>query len=101
MKAAKINDSVRNEQERFQINVHAQQILQASKSVMAIIGELKSAALLSSDFGKLNRQVEEADARYNSQVVETERQLAQIEDEAAALLNQLEDAYYSASTHQR
>ncbi|CAM6046845.1 unnamed protein product [Sphagnum compactum] len=95
LKAARINDPVRNAQEAFQMEVHAARVVQAADSLLKLVSELKQAAVFS-DFLTLNRHINQQIVKFAEQSEETERLLVTIGDEVAECLGDLETHYYSS-----
>ncbi|KAH8963679.1 hypothetical protein BDL97_04G026100 [Sphagnum fallax] len=93
LKAARINDPVRNAQEAFQMEVHAARV--AADSLLKLVSELKQAAVFS-DFLTLNRHINQQIVKFAEQSEETERLLVTIGDEVAECLGDLETHYYSS-----
>ncbi|KAH7299336.1 hypothetical protein KP509_24G006100 [Ceratopteris richardii] len=93
LKAARINDPVRNAHEEFQMEVHAARVVQAADSLLKLVSELKQTAVFS-DFKSLNEQIEQRVRRFEMQGEETDNLLNNISEEAAISLKELESHYY-------
>lgn len=93
LKAARINDPVRNAQEVFQMEVHAARVVQAADSLLKLVSELKQTAVFS-DFNSLNDHIEQRVAKFESQCEETQNLLTTVEEQAAVALKELESHYY-------
>ncbi|KAL2653689.1 hypothetical protein R1flu_021817 [Riccia fluitans] len=95
MKAARVNDPVRNSQESFQMEVHAARVVQAAESLLKLVSELKQTAVFS-DFIALNEQIEKRSAKFVQLTEDTEQLLVGVGDQIAASLHDLESHYYSS-----
>ncbi|MCO5587509.1 hypothetical protein L7F22_041458 [Adiantum nelumboides] len=93
LKAARINDPVRNAQEEFQMEVHAARVVQAADSLLKLVSELKQTAVFS-DFKSLNEQIEQRVKRFEKHNEETDSLLGTIGEQAAIALKELEAHYY-------
>lgn len=93
LKAARINDPVRNAQEEFQMEVHAARVVQAADSLLKLVSELKQTAVFS-DFKSLTEQIEQRVGKFENQCEETDRLLSDIGEQAAVALKELESHYY-------
>ncbi|CAM6116419.1 unnamed protein product [Calypogeia fissa] len=96
VKAARINDPLRNSQESFQMEVHASRVVQAADSLLKLVSELKQTAVFS-DFTALNEQIEKRSATFVHLNEETEQLLMSVGEEVAASLQDLESHYYNSS----
>ncbi|KAJ7559131.1 hypothetical protein O6H91_04G071700 [Diphasiastrum complanatum] len=95
LKAARINDSVRNAQEGFQMEIHAARVVQAADSLLKLVSELKQTAVFS-DFLSLNEHIEQHVTKFSGQCDETEQLLSSVGEEAAVSLRELESHYYQS-----
>ncbi|KAK9130169.1 hypothetical protein Sjap_010656 [Stephania japonica] len=93
---ARVNDPpVRNSQESFMMEMRATKMVQAADSLLKLVSELKQTAIFS-NFASLNEHVEKRTVEFNLQAEKTNRMLAEIGEEAAASLKELESHYYSS-----
>ncbi|KAG6557428.1 hypothetical protein Mapa_000697 [Marchantia paleacea] len=95
MKAARVNDPVRNSQESFQMEVHAARVVQAADSLLKLVSELKQTAVFS-DFIVLNEHIEKRSAKFVQLSDDTEQLLVGVGDQIAASLQELESHYYNS-----
>ncbi|EFJ23739.1 hypothetical protein SELMODRAFT_102574 [Selaginella moellendorffii] len=95
LKAARVNDPVRNAQENFQMDIHASRVVQAADSLLKLVSELKQNAVFS-DFISLNECIAERAARFEEQNSDTERLLLSVGEELGASLVELETLYYKS-----
>ncbi|KAG0621486.1 hypothetical protein M758_3G024000 [Ceratodon purpureus] len=95
LKAARINDPVRNAQEAFQMEVHAARVVQAADSLLKLVSELKQSAVFS-DFLSLNRSINQRIVKFGEQSQDAEKLLVTIGDEIANSLQELESHYYAS-----
>ncbi|XP_010242435.1 PREDICTED: mediator of RNA polymerase II transcription subunit 22a-like isoform X1 [Nelumbo nucifera] len=93
---ARVNDPpVKNSQEAFMMEMRAARMVQAADSLLKLVSELKQTAIFSG-FASLNEHVEQRITEFNQQAEKTDRLLAQIGEEAAASLKELESHYYTS-----
>ncbi|KAK9099914.1 hypothetical protein Scep_023351 [Stephania cephalantha] len=93
---ARVNDPpVRNSQESFMMEMRAAKMVQAADSLLKLVSELKQTAIFS-NFASLNEHVEQCTIEFNLLAEKTNRMLAEIGEEAAASLKELESHYYSS-----
>ncbi|KAG0554978.1 hypothetical protein KC19_12G134600 [Ceratodon purpureus] len=95
LKAARINDPVRNAQEAFQMEVHAARVVQAADSLLKLVSELKQSAVFS-DFLSLNRSINQRIVKFGELSEDTDKLLLNIGEEVAASLQELESHYYAS-----
>lgn len=93
LKAARINDPVRNAQEVFQMEVHAARVVQAADSLLKLVSELKQTAVFS-EFNTLNEHIEQRVAKFGDQCEETQSLLSTVGEQAAIALKEIESHYY-------
>eukprot|EP00250_Pteridium_aquilinum_P005464 c15550_g1_i3 orf=148-642(-) len=93
LKAARINEPVRNAQEEFQMEVHAARVVQAADSLLKLVSELKQTAVFS-DFKSLTEQIKQRVGKFEKQSEQTESLLCNIGEQAAVALKELENHYY-------
>lgn len=93
LKAARINDLVRNAQEEFQMEVHAARVVQAADSLLKLVSELKQTAVFS-DFNSLTEHIEQRVGKFEKQCEGTESLLSTVGEQAAVALKELESHYY-------
>eukprot|EP00898_Chlorokybus_atmophyticus_P004952 jgi/Chlat1/5458/Chrsp36S09004 len=91
--ASKVNDVVRNAQERFQMDVHAAKIVQAARDLMNLIAELKVSAIVG-DFERMNSKVEVRKAQFQQQMADAEKTLANLSTDLQHQLRSLETHFY-------
>lgn len=90
IRAAKVNDPVRNSQEGFQISVHAAKIVAAAESLLQLVAELKRSAVFA-DFAALNASVAASNAEYMEQSRAARAELAAVERQIADAVRELEE----------
>lgn len=95
LKAARINDPVRNAQEAFQMEVHAARVVQAADSLLKLVSELKQSAVFS-DFLSLNRSINQRIIKLGELSQDTDKLLVNIGEEVTASLQELESHYYAS-----
>eukprot|EP00249_Psilotum_nudum_P010303 c22462_g1_i1 orf=483-992(-) len=93
LKAARINDAVRNAQEVFQMEVHAARMVQAADSLLKLVSELKQTAVFS-DFASLNEDVKKRVNKFGEKCEDTKHLISSIGEQAAISLRDLESHYY-------
>ncbi|KAI5060073.1 hypothetical protein GOP47_0024493 [Adiantum capillus-veneris] len=93
LKAARINEPIRNAQEEFQMEVHAARVVQAADSLLKLVSELKQTAVFS-DFKSLNEQIEQRVKQFEKHNEESDCILGTISEQAAIALKELESHYY-------
>ncbi|XP_073054564.1 mediator of RNA polymerase II transcription subunit 22a-like [Primulina eburnea] len=93
---ARVNDApVQNSQESFMMEMRAARIVQAADSLLKLVSELKQTAIFSG-FASLNDHVDQRTDEFNKLAENTNGMLAEIGEEAAASLKELESHYYSS-----
>ncbi|KAK9097896.1 hypothetical protein Syun_024941 [Stephania yunnanensis] len=80
--------------ENFGLMVNVARV-QAADSLLKLVSELKQTAIFS-NFASLNEHVEQRTMEFNLLAEKTNRMLAEIGEEAAASLKELESHYYSS-----
>ncbi|KAG9130250.1 hypothetical protein Leryth_004240 [Lithospermum erythrorhizon] len=77
------------------MEMRASRMVQAADSLLKLVSELKQTAIFSG-FASLNDHVEQRTEEFNQQAEKSDRLLANIGEEAAAGLKELEAHYYSS-----
>eukprot|EP00270_Netrium_digitus_P003756 TRINITY_DN1450_c0_g1_i3.p1 TRINITY_DN1450_c0_g1~~TRINITY_DN1450_c0_g1_i3.p1 ORF type:complete len:160 (-),score=65.37 TRINITY_DN1450_c0_g1_i3:930-1409(-) len=95
VKASKVNDTVRNSQEAYQIEVHSAKVVHAADSLLKLVGELKQSAMFA-DFASQNQCRRERVEEMLRLEVEGERALVQAGEAAATELQMLEETFYAS-----
>lgn len=96
LKASQVNDTVRNAQEVFQIEVHAARVVHSGEALLRLVSELKQSAVFT-DFASLNRAIAERTRNFEARTEEVHRSLDRLGEEVTIALAELEAHYYSSA----
>ncbi|XP_050782771.1 mediator of RNA polymerase II transcription subunit 22 isoform X2 [Gopherus flavomarginatus] len=102
IKTAKIEDetqvsrATQSEQDNYEMNVRAANIVRAGESLMKLVSDLKQFLILN-DFPSVNEAINQRNQQLRSLQEECDKKLISLRDEISVDLYELEEEYYSSS----